>query len=82
MKLIKSKFSDRHRPKSKTWKEELRNDLARGVNRPMFPDDKNDDKNYAKKYEELKRALVGNAPLYSHEELINRAKQLVNRARK
>lgn len=81
MKLIKSKFSDRHRPKPKTWKEKLRNDLARGVNRPMFPDDKNDDKNDAMKYKELKEALVGDAN-YTHEELIERARQLVNETKR
>jgi len=81
MKLIKSKFSDRYSRKTKTWKERLRNDLARGVNRPMFPDDENNDKTDAMKYKELKEALVGGVS-YSHEELINRARQLVNETKR
>ena len=83
MKLIKSTFRDRHRPKKKympadkKWKEELRNDLKAGVNRPMFPDNNSD----AMKYKELKEALVGDAN-YTHEELIERALQLVDETRR
>lgn len=32
-----AKFSDRHRPERKLWQKKLRGDLARGINRPMFP---------------------------------------------
>ena len=42
MKLIKSKFSDRHRPKRELWQNKLRSDLKAGVHRPMFPNDNND----------------------------------------
>tara|TARA_R100001163_G_C5031774_1_gene171810 strand:- start:357 stop:590 length:234 start_codon:yes stop_codon:yes gene_type:complete len=77
MKLIKSKFSDRHRPKRKLWQNKLRSDLKEGVHRPMFPNDNND----AMKYKELKEALVGDAD-YTHQELIERALQLVDETRR
>jgi|TARA_B100000073_G_scaffold274332_1_gene234287 hypothetical protein len=65
------------RKKEDSWRNQLQSDLKAGVNRPMFPDDNSD----AMKYKELKEALVGDAN-YTHEELIERALQLVDETRR
>jgi len=68
MKLIK---------RDESWRKQLQTDLKQGKKRLMFPDDNSN----AIKYKELKEALVGDAN-YTHEELIERALQLVDETRR
>jgi len=65
------------RKKDDDWRNQLQSDLKQGKKRLMFPDDNSD----AMKYKELKEALVGDAN-YTHEELIERALQLVDETRR